>query len=554
MLSDLLDSILFHFNSTRRLLFGFLSSRSRGSTSDTGSGDLDGDGGTIGLRNGDSDKATSRSSSRSIFLNGLDVIDDRLTSLASEHDTFEKGGSSETISAVDTTGTLSSGVESRNRSLGRAIENVGLVVDFEAAHSVVHNGSDLSDEEFIVDGPRVSAVEGSGLAPRVGVVPVELVVLFEAGLKRINGDAHVLSDFSAVGELGHDSTAAVVGAVPGDVLGALAVEHQAVWSVVVLPHGASHVVTGSKVIAEPVSISVEDDTTLTTKGTGSEEESPLVRKLWVDNTSRVNLDVVEANSSTANALGDHDSVTSAVLTVGGWEFFVVQVLANLLEERSLLEDSSSITAGSDDDSRSVDGVVLALLAVHTAGDATRVRVGDELVDACAVDELKFVGLLLAEVFVGFNQSVGDLHTRELTARGGSVSTGIRVTTKTRSNVKGKTEALLDPVDSVGAFEGENLAELIPGVVRQISLLDASSGPHGIFVELLGRVRNIVVRLAVGSSTVDSGGCLRGVAAKEGLLIDQGHCAATLEGSVDGGESRETTSDNNHVLRGHRCRL
>jgi len=85
-----------------------------------------------------------------------------------------------------------------------------------------------------------------------------------------------------------------------------------------------------------------------------------------------------------------------------------------------------------------------------------------------------------------------------------------VSSEARSGVKREPERFLNPVHSVGRFVTENLAEFVPSVIRKSSFLDTSCRTDGVFVELFRSVRNLVLLLAVGTGTIDTGGSLRRV--------------------------------------------
>jgi hypothetical protein len=96
----------------------------------------------------------------------------------------------------------------------------------------------------------------------------------------------------------------------------------------VLPHTASNIIASSQIVTESLSLAVKNDTTFSSESFCSKEFYSVVGVIKMDQTSRVNLDVFEINGSSSNLTSHNDTITSAVLPVGGRK--VHKVRAELL--------------------------------------------------------------------------------------------------------------------------------------------------------------------------------------------------------------------------------
>jgi hypothetical protein len=133
-------------------------------------------------------------------------------------------------------------------------------------------------------------------------------------------------------EVLHQTTTHVVLAVPFDFLTGLGVKDQTEGSLV-LPHLASDVVTVTQFIGETVTIGVQKDTTDTTEGFSGQELDLCIRFIGVDETGRVDLDLVHVDGVGTSLKGELNTVTSAVVTVGGGQvvdFGSEYLMANVL--------------------------------------------------------------------------------------------------------------------------------------------------------------------------------------------------------------------------------
>ena len=84
-----------------------------------------------------------------------------------------------------------------------------------------------------------------------------------------------------------------------------------------LPHLAGDVVTVAELVAEPVAVGVQEETSLTTESLGSQELPLGAGVLGVDQTRGVDLDLVHVDAVGANGHDHLLSVTGGVRAVGG---------------------------------------------------------------------------------------------------------------------------------------------------------------------------------------------------------------------------------------------
>lgn len=145
------------------------------------------------------------------------------------------------------------------------------------------------------------------------------------------------------------------------------------------------------------------------------------RVLGVDQTSRVNLDLVHINAVGTNLHQHLLTITSGVSTVGAGQ--AEGVRAVLLEERRVAEVSSIATGSQNNDA--IRGDRLSILLVGHTGDVVSIPVDGG--DAGSLLDLNTVRLELAELFQALHEGVGDGHSRELGIMA-TVCSGLRVTT------------------------------------------------------------------------------------------------------------------------------
>jgi hypothetical protein len=224
-----------------------------------------------------------------------------------------------------------------------------------------------------------------------------------------------------------------------------------------------------------------------------------IRILRVNQTSRVNLDLVHIDSISTKLHHHLLTVTSSVGAVGGRQ--VIYVGAMLLEER-IFGEIGSITTGSQDDG-AVLGVRLALeLVVDASNNITLVV---DVGHLCFLDDLNPMGLLLGKLLQSLHQRICDSHAGEL----GIVTTvgsGLRMATKAGYESEIKVEDVLQPLDGGSGLVGEDLDQVWSGLV--------TGRFHGIVVELLHAVADLRIDLGASESAVDTGGSFSGIATEE----------------------------------------
>lgn len=137
----------------------------------------------------------------------------------------------------------------------------------------------------------------------------------------------------------------------------------------VLPDLAGDVVTAAEFVAESLSLVVKEQTSNAAESLSSQELDLRLGVLGVNETSRVDLDLLHVDCAAANVNGHLVSVTGGVVAIGGGE--VVELRTVLLDEGSLGKVGSVSTSGENDGSVGLVGLALAVL-VFNADDALRV--------------------------------------------------------------------------------------------------------------------------------------------------------------------------------------
>lgn len=288
------------------------------------------------------------------------------------------------------------------------VEDLSLVVDLNTTHGEVEDRLHESDVEVVVDvdGHVVEEL----LAPRILLLAIgNRVVGLEGLLKVVRSAANLLGQLLA-GHLAHETTSGIVAGVEVQGLGGLGVENEADWVfalVLLLEDHARDVVTVAELIAESVTITVEEDTALATQGLGSQELPLGSRVLRVNQTSRVDLNLVHVDAVTANGHNHLLTVTSGVGAVGGSKTHGVRAM--LLEQRGLAKVGGIATSGQNDGA--VDRSRLAVDLVGNTGDLVVLLV--QASDASLLDDRDTVGLVLGELLDALHEGIGDGHTREL---------------------------------------------------------------------------------------------------------------------------------------------
>lgn len=350
-----------------------------------------------------------------------EVVAGSVTGNTAVDDTAQQGRTTKTVGTVNTTCQLTTGEEAVERLL-LLVEDLGLVVDLDTTHGEMENRLHEGDMEVIVDIKR-QVVEET-LAPWVLLLAVGNGVVGGEGLLEVVGSAANLLGQLLASHLLHEATAGVVTGVEIQGVGSLGVEDEAdgeLVLVLLLPHHTRDIITVAELVAETVAVSVEEETALTTESLSSQELPLGAGILGVDETSRVDLNLVHINGITANGHDHLLAVTSGVGAVGGGK--AVGVGAVLLQERALAKVGSVATGGEND--RAANGERLAIVLISDTGDVVVLLV--QASDTSLLDNLDSVGLILRELFETLHESVSDGHTRELGVMA-SVGSGLRVAT------------------------------------------------------------------------------------------------------------------------------
>lgn len=421
-----------------------------------------------------------------------EVLRGRVTGDTAVDDTAQQGGTTETVGTVDTTSQLTASVQTVEGLL-LAVQDLGVLVDLDTTHGEVENGLHESDVEFIVKGE--GQVVEELLVPGILLLAIGNEVVLIKGLLEGSLAAANLGNELLAGHLLHKTTARVVAGVEVQHLGGLAVQHQAdgpLALLLLLPHLAGHVVTVAQLVGEALAVRVEQETTLTTEGLGSEELELGSGVLGVDQTSGVDLDLVHVDAVGTNLHEHLLTVTGGVGAVGGGQ--TVGIGTVLLQEGGVAEVSGVTTGGQNDDTVGRLG-----LTVESVGNTGHVVTG--LVDSGNVgllDDLNTGGLGLGDLLEALHESVGDGHTGELGIVA-TVGAGVGVATQPGDQSEVEVEDILQPLDSGGGLVGEDLDEFRAGLV--------TSRLEGILVEGLDAVGNAEVDLGASEGTVDAGGGL-----------------------------------------------
>jgi len=446
-----------------------------------------------------------------------EVLGGAVTSYAAEHNAAEKGASSQSVGTVDSSSNLTAGEQAGD---GSAVsEDSAFIIDLNTSHGEVDDGGDNADPEGIVHEERSIIEELLAIGILLGLD--DFVVLVKGILEGLGGDSNVGGQSSTVRVELHQTTTLVVLAVPFDFLSTSAVQDEAVGRLVELPHLACYVISASQFIAEPLAFLVEKETSDSTQGFGGEVFQFSIGLLGIYETSRVDLDLLQIDSMTTNSNSQLDTVTSAVITVGGGE--VQDVGSVFLQEGIGGIEIGSITTSGDDDG-AVSGVLLAVLLVFNTNDG--VTFLQESGDTALSLQLDAVGVALGESLVLLHQSVGDGHTGELLLT--AVSSGSSVTSQTGNQREIKAEPLLQPLNSGGTVVGQNLDE------RRTN--EFLGGLSSIFIEKFNRVLDAKANLCAGQSTVDTRSGLCRVSPQETIFIKKQNATTLLQYGVGSGQA------------------
>lgn len=232
-------------------------------------------------------------------------------------DTAEEGGTAETVGAVDAAGEFTAGVEAVEGLL-LAVEDLGVLVDLNTTHGEVEDGLHESDVELVVE--LEGHVVEEALVPGVLLLAVGDEVVFVEGLLEGSFAAADFGNELGAGHLLHQAAAGVVTGVEVQDLGGLAVEDETDGPLALLlffPHLARDVVAVAKLVGKALAVGVEEETTFTAEGFGSQELELGAWVLGVDETGGVDLDLVHVDAVGADGHQHLLAVTGSVGAVGG---------------------------------------------------------------------------------------------------------------------------------------------------------------------------------------------------------------------------------------------
>lgn len=336
-----------------------------------------------------------------------EVVAGCVTGDAAVDDAAEEGGAAEAVGAVNAAGQLAAGVEAVE-GLALLVEDLGLVVDLDAAHGEVQHGLHDGHVEVVVDveGPVVEEL----LAPGVLLLAVGDGVVRGKRLLEVLGRAANLLGELLARHLLHEAAARVVARVEVERVGGLGVEDEAdgeLAGVLLLPHHARDVVAVAQLVAEAVAVSVEQEAALTAEGLGGQELPLGAGVLGVDQARGVDLDLVHVDAVAANGHDHLLAVTSGVRAVGGGE--AERVGPVLLEEGALAKVGGVTTRGEHDGAVELGGLAVGL--VGDTGDGVAVLVQARHLGL--LDDLDAVGLGLGELLKALHEGICDGHAGEL---------------------------------------------------------------------------------------------------------------------------------------------
>lgn len=220
---------------------------------------------------------------------------------------------------------------------------------------------DLSNVEEIIN--LQGNVGEELLSPWIVVVLGNSVVLIEGLLDLGNGDSDLGSEVLSVFQSLHESSSDVMLAVPFNFVGGSTVQDQSEWSLVLIHHSGD-VVSSSEFITESLSVSIEDNSSASSESLSGQPLDLVVGVLWVDESGWVNLNPFHINDVSSERLGELNSGSVAMVSVGGG--VVHNVGSVLLEQRGFSEIGSVSSGGEDDDS--LFGELLSSLLVLDSND------------------------------------------------------------------------------------------------------------------------------------------------------------------------------------------
>mmetsp|Transcript_12216 Transcript_12216/g.23655 ORF Transcript_12216/g.23655 Transcript_12216/m.23655 type:complete len:521 (-) Transcript_12216:387-1949(-) len=373
-----------------------------------------------------------------------------LTRNPSVHHTVQEGVSSQSVRTVHTPHHLSCcpQVGHRGRCSG---EHTGVLIHVEPSHGVVEDGGDDGDVEEIVHLP---GKVGEELFPERTLLLTrgDGVVVLEGRLDLLRRDAHLGCQLPSRPHTLHQTPTAVVLAVPLNLLRGFPVQNQTIGTPLILPHSSSHVVSVTELISESVPLVVQQHPPHTPEGLCCEEFDFRVGFLQIDQTGRVDLNLLHVHCTRTDGSGHLDTVSGAVLSVGGGQ---MEQVGTVDTQKGVGGKVSGITAGGDhDQSRLRESLALSvgiLDATHSARG-----VGEKAVDLCLGNDAGTVRGGLGNVFELLHQGVCDGHPWEPLLSAMGALEGVASETGDEGQVQ--VEGGLQPFDCGPRVVGECLDE------------------------------------------------------------------------------------------------
>lgn len=226
----------------------------------------------------------------------------------------------------------------------------------------------------------------------------------------------------------------------------------------------------------------------------------------------MDLNLLEVDKATADGHDHLLTVTGAVVAVGRRQ---LQGVGTILLQETALAEVCGVATGSENDG-AFGGTSLTIPDVFDTNDGS-VVVLDQLLDVGLFDDFDAIGLGFREILELLlrdrqpfdfdpekrtsHESVCDLHSWELSVA--TVGAGLAVTAETRHLFERKIERIVQPIDGLAGLAGENFDKIVTGQI--------AGGSLGVVEKDFGRIINLVLCLRFRASSVDSRGCLCGVA-------------------------------------------
>merc|ERR1719326_339937 len=432
------------------------------------------------------------------------------------------------------------------------VEDPRVLLDFQTTHAVVDHGSDDGNVERLGSdlGPWNDVVVEllstaswttaciPRLARRVGwewaTVGIflcfhgSLVMLLMLVYQRLQGDAHVFCKrFTSLIEL-HDTTTSVVLAMPDDLfLGGL-VEAEAEWSFI-LPHFSCHIVTSTKLIGEPLTVGIEDQTAHTSESLCSKELDLSICVVYFDESCWMDLHPFQIDGLCANCLTHLDAVASAMFAIGSGQ--VKQIGAVLCQQGAICEISAEATAAKDH--RAVFLKLCSGLLIFNADAVAFVHQDSR--SLCLCDDPSQV-CSFCDLFHGLDQCVRDGHSRESFFP--AMGARLRVATKPRNQGEVKIELVHEPIDIASTVTTEDFGNFWTlGTTLQSICSENFSG-----------VWDVLCRLRFRTCPIDPTCGLCRVATTKGGFVNQHRPATILDESVASRHACQTTTNNDSKIR------